>query len=140
MEGQKNDQGKVQMGLLPPGALYDIAEVFTFGANKYTSWNWSQGLLFSRVYDAMQRHLNSWWQKKDLDEETGKSHLAHAGCCIMMLIELEKMTGLYPEIDDRPEHYEQILRDIREKLENYNEIQAEENIKKLAEESRFRIY
>lgn len=101
--GYKKDAGKNRMGLLPPFALERIGEVMTFGAEKYEDWNWSKGMLWSRAYDALQRHLNAWQQRKESDPETGKSHLHHAGACIMMLIELEEF---HKELDDRPTHYD----------------------------------
>lgn len=100
--GTKFDGGKVRMELLPPHALNAIAQIFTFGAKKYASWNWANGIEFSRVYGAMQRHLNAWYSGEELDPETGLSHLYHAGCNIMMLIEL---ADGFPQFDDRPEFY-----------------------------------
>lgn len=93
---------KVMMQLLPPLAQERIAEVFTFGARKYDGWNWSKGMEYSRLYGALNRHMGAWYKGEDLDLETGKSHLAHAGCCLMMLLE---MAELKPEMDDRPKFY-----------------------------------
>lgn len=103
-EASKNDilDDKIMMQLLPPLASERIAEVFTYGAKKYDSWNWSKGLDYSRIYGALQRHITTWYKGENLDSETSKSHLAHAGCCIMMLLELEE---LRPDLDDRPKHY-----------------------------------
>lgn len=98
---QKFDGEKIRMELLPPFALTSIADVFTFGAKKYDSWNWSKGLEWNRVYGALQRHLNSWYNREGVDSETKKSHLHHAGCCIMMLIDLEQYR---PDLDNRPSH------------------------------------
>jgi hypothetical protein len=98
----KFDANKIKMELLPPLALKGIAEIFTFGANKYASWNWSKGMEWSRLHGALMRHMNAWYMGEANDPESGKSHLYHAGCCIMMLIEL---TESYPEGDDRPKHY-----------------------------------
>lgn len=104
IKGHKKDSGKNRMELMPPFALEAIAEVFTFGAQKYSGWNWANGIEFSRVYGALQRHMNAWYRGEDADPETGKSHLHHAGCCIMMLIELERF---HKQCDDRPTHYKQ---------------------------------
>lgn len=98
----KYDTGKVRMDLLPPFALESIAEIFTFGAKKYSDWRWAGGMEWSRIYAALQRHMTAWQKGEPNDVESGKSHLWHAGCCIMMLIELEKS---YPQGDDRPNHY-----------------------------------
>jgi hypothetical protein len=56
------------------------------------------------------RHMWCWWQGNlptntsflfgDLDTETSRSHLWHAGCCITFLIAYE-MRGM-TEFDDRP--------------------------------------
>lgn len=97
----KNDKGKVKMGLLPPLALKRIAEVFTHGSFKYSDWNWQKGFNYSRLYDACQRHLNDWYMGNSKDLETNKSHLAHAACCLMMLIETEE---LRKDLDDRPKY------------------------------------
>jgi hypothetical protein len=47
------------------------------------------------------RHLTAWWERENdgLDEETGYSHLWHAGCCLMFLIAYE-IRGVGK--DDRP--------------------------------------
>jgi len=89
-EAVKNDRDKTRMDLLPPKALEGIAKIFTFGAKKYNDYNYKngEGLDWSRPYAAMMRHLNAWNDGEDNDPETGQSHLYHAGCCIMMLIDL----------------------------------------------------
>jgi hypothetical protein len=103
VEAVKHDKDKVKMELLPPYSLEKIAKVFTFGANKYEDWNYlkGDGLKLSRVYGSCLRHLNSWYKGEELDPETGENHLIHAGCCIMMLIELVNAKNN----DDRPKHY-----------------------------------
>lgn len=89
VEGVKFDGGKVRMDLLPPEMLYAIADILTFGAQKYDDRNWEKGMDWGRVYGALQRHLNAWWGGQEYDEETGRSHLWHAGCCIAFLITYE---------------------------------------------------
>lgn len=86
----KYDNGKPRMDLLPPKALNGIADVFGYGAKKYEDFNYKngKGLLWSRVYAACLRHLNDWNGGEDIDPESGKPHLYHAGCCVMMLIDL----------------------------------------------------
>jgi hypothetical protein len=41
------------------------------------------------VYGALMRHMWAWWSGEATDKETGKSHLWHAGCCIIFLITYE---------------------------------------------------
>lgn len=96
--GLKFDAGKPPLGLLPSKSLVEIAKVLEFGRNKYAAHNWRNGLAWSRVYDATLRHLLAWNDGQDRDPETGLSHLAHAGCCILFLLEFEASR---PELDDR---------------------------------------
>ena len=84
--GYKDDNTKARMDLLPPDALVEIAKVFTRGADKYTARNWERGMDWGRLYAATMRHLNAFWSGEDIDNEWGYSHLAHAGCSILMLL------------------------------------------------------
>jgi len=80
----KANGNKILMSLLPGPALYEVARVLTYGANKYTicqdckatfqhartecsecsstnitsgANNWSKGMKWSWIIDALQRHL-----------------------------------------------------------------------------------
>lgn len=88
--GVKFDAGKPRMSLLPAHPLTEIAKVLTFGAQKYEAHNWRKGFDYSRVMDALQRHLHAWNEGEDIDPESGLSHLAHAGCNILFLLEFER--------------------------------------------------
>ena len=100
----KHDSDKIRMELLPPYAMTEIAKVFTIGAKKYSDWNYLEdgGLEISRVYGAMLRHIFAWYRGEEKDPETGETHLAHAGCCAVMLIELAK----YGKRTEKPKHYD----------------------------------
>ena len=97
-EGKKWDGGKVRVDLLSPYALEQIAKVMTFGATKYGDNNWREGIAWSRLIGALLRHTFAFMRGEDSDPETGLSHLAHAGCCIMFLLE---SLVTHPELDDR---------------------------------------
>lgn len=100
----KHDSSKIRMELLPVNAMSQIAKVFTFGAKKYDDFNYMKngGLKTSRVYGALLRHVFAWFGGETREPETGESHLAHAGCCIMILLELEKFgTNI-----DKPDYYD----------------------------------
>lgn len=83
-EARKHDGEKTRYDLLPAGPLHEVAEVFTFGAKKYSDYNYL-GLDQARIFAALLRHVFAWWRGEELDEETGKSHLVHATCCVLML-------------------------------------------------------
>lgn len=86
MEGRKNDTNKVRLDLLPNVALRAIAWVLTFGTVKYDSWNWAQGMAWSRLIASARRHLNDFIDGIDYDEESGFLHLANLGCCVLFLL------------------------------------------------------
>ena len=88
--GVKHDGGKPRMDLLPPEALREIADVLALGAQKYDAHNWRKGFAYSRLIAAALRHLFAWVGGENKDPESGKSHLAHAACCLMFLITFEQ--------------------------------------------------
>jgi hypothetical protein len=91
---------KVQLGLVPAGAMESIARVLECGAAKYGAYNWREsGIRCTTYVDAILRHLNAWREGEDLDPESNVSHIAHiaASCCI--LIDAESFNILH---DDRP--------------------------------------
>ena len=85
----KHDDGKDEYHLLPWDAVQCIAKILAFGAKKYSPGNWEKGFEYSRCYNALMRHINAWWSGENLDADTGKSHLWHAGCNILFLIAFE---------------------------------------------------
>lgn len=86
MQGTKFDGGKTPLHLIPPELLEEVGKVLQFGAAKYGERNWEQGMDWSRVFSALQRHTWAWWGGEDLDPETGLSHLTHAAACISFLV------------------------------------------------------
>lgn len=101
-EGTKHDQDKSRVELIPPSFVLGIGDILKFGADKYGDRNWEEGIRYSRVYGAALRHLYDWWDGKENDRETGKSHLLHAGCCVMFLHTYSHQSFTYTEFDDRP--------------------------------------
>ena len=85
----KHDSGKRRYDLLPYDALEEIIKVLEFGALKYEDNNWLRGCEWSRYWTACMRHITAWWMGESVDAETGLSHLAHAGCCILFLLGFE---------------------------------------------------
>lgn len=89
--GMKFDQEKARYDLLPFKALAEIVSVLTYGAKKYAPENWRKvEHPKSRYFAAALRHLVAWFGGERLDPESGHHHLAHAACCIMFLLELDK--------------------------------------------------
>lgn len=104
VEGNKYDAGKLPWDLLPPRALELVVEVLQFGAKKYGPYNWRKGIRYSRLFAAVQRHLWAFWQGENLDPETKISHLAHAACGILFMLQMRAdfaKLGEPREFDDR---------------------------------------
>lgn len=87
--GLKFDEGKPGFEYLPDDALAAINAILVFGAKKYAARNWEKGMNWRRPFNACLRHLWAWGRREPADPETGKSHLWHAGCCILFLIAYE---------------------------------------------------
>lgn len=94
----KFDQDKLPLHLLSTEAMNQTAAVLAFGADKYAAHNWRKGFAWSRPLSAALRHITAFNAGEDKDPESGLSHLAHAACCIMFLLEFEKT---HKELDDR---------------------------------------
>ena len=99
MSGYKFDEDKIRYDLLPPEFLHGTADILTFGAKKYSARNWEAGMAWSRPFGALMRHMWAWWGGEHKDQETGKSHLWHAACCLAFLIAYEERSL---GEDDRP--------------------------------------
>ena len=85
-EGMKFDNGKLLYSLIPPETLKALAEVLTYGAQKYAPNNWikvENGDI--RYMDALFRHLEAFRSGETHDPESGYHHLSHCLCNIMFL-------------------------------------------------------
>lgn len=91
--GVKYDGDKPEFSLLPKGVLQPVLRVLGFGKKKYAADNWQRvDNARERYYNAMQRHITSWWEGEAADPETGENHLAHAACCILFLLWFDNQT------------------------------------------------
>ena len=96
--GLKYDGGKARMDLLDPYAIEKLAEVLTFGAQKYAAHNWRKGIPISRLLAAAFRHMYALARGEKVDTESGLPHAAHAMCCMMFILWTQKFK---PEMDDQ---------------------------------------
>ena len=89
--GPKYDTGKLQYSLIPPIATRSLAQVLTFGAEKYAPNSWQRVPDGERRYtDALYRHLEQYRMGESTDAESGLSHLAHAITNIAFLLHFEE--------------------------------------------------
>jgi len=91
---------KHPLHLLPTVALVQTAHVLKLGADKYGVYNWreSAGVKASTYTAAIFRHLVQYMDGEDVDEESGKSPLAHIMATCSILLDADSVGNV---IDDR---------------------------------------
>jgi hypothetical protein len=88
--GRKFDNGKLEWSHFLWDEAEEIMEILQFGAKKYAWGNFAYvPNARERYFSALIRHVKAWNKGEEADPETGKSHLAHAGCCLMFLMYLD---------------------------------------------------
>ena len=94
--GLKYDAGKPRYSLIPPEAMRGVAEVLTFGAEKYEPNSWQKvEHAEERYLDALMRHIEAYRSGEQLDPESGLHHLKHAACNIAFLIHFTERDTTY---------------------------------------------
>lgn len=114
---------KLPMHLIPPRPLAHIALAFADGGFKYQPYNWHRDQISASVYyGAALRHLHAWWGGEDEAPDAVAHHLAHAACCLLMLLDTMD-TGLLR--DNRPpaigEEFGVLLEELAERLPELRE-------------------
>lgn len=108
MEGRKDDKGKLRYDLIPIEPMKEFAKVWGIGAEKYGDRNWESGILWSRIFSAIFRHLLAFWNGEQFDPEDGQEHLASVAWGAFVLMEYEKTKREFDDrqkIDDKHEEY-----------------------------------
>lgn len=94
MEGRKADENKLRYSLIPPVTLKGMAEILTFGAEKYAPNNWQLvPNAETRYLDALYRHLEAWRSGEIIDTESGFNHLKHVLCNASFLLWFDEQKG-----------------------------------------------
>jgi hypothetical protein len=84
------------------------------GARKYGKFNYRETPIAASTYeDAIERHLQLWFDGEDTDYESDASHLAHVIACCALLMDAQATGKLH---DDRQKTG--IVRDQLEYLES----------------------
>jgi len=84
-KGRKYDSDKLRYDLVPVETHEGLAEVITYGANKYDDDNWKYVEAY-KYEAALFRHINAWRKGEKLDDESGLHHLKHALANISFLL------------------------------------------------------
>lgn len=90
----KYDGQKTRVDLFPVRSYLATCQVFTYGAELYEAGNWKagDGFYWSRLIASAERHLLDFKLGVNQDKDSTLPVLAHAMCCISMLLE-HQLTG-----------------------------------------------
>ena len=91
---------KSPLSVIPTPFLHSLGLAMLEGSLKYGRHNYrSAGIRYSVYYDAMMRHMNSWWEGEDIDPDSGLPHpVKAAACCAILFDAFLQENGN----DDRP--------------------------------------
>lgn len=91
---------KAPVALVPPVAIFNLADALDDGALKYGPYNWRETGVRTSIYlSAIQRHWGLYLDGENVADDSGVHHLAHImGCCAILL----DAASLGVLEDDRP--------------------------------------
>lgn len=99
------------------------------GALKYGRNNFRVlGVKASIYYDALNRHMDSWFEGEDCDPITGVPHLANAMACLAIIIDAHEK-GVLTDDRNYPGGYSHCKEDMTKRLARLKEVFANENPK-----------
>jgi len=85
-EAKHFDEGKPDLSMLRFDALEQVSKVFEFGQRKYGRDNYLSGMPWTKLTASTLRHVFKWLGGETVDPESFQNHLAHAVCCLLMLL------------------------------------------------------
>lgn len=98
--GGEKETKRARFDLIPVDSLWEMAEHYGKGAEKYNPRNWEAGYDWSLSYAALQRHAHQFWGGEMVDEE-GFNHLAAVMFHAAALLHFSKHEK-YSDYDNRP--------------------------------------
>ncbi len=82
------DDGKPPLANLPSAGIREVAMVQAYGHKKYKDFNnYRKGMEASRQASCAMRHIMDFMDGQDVDSESGRSHLAHAACRLLFMLQ-----------------------------------------------------
>lgn len=92
-------RAKASLSLVPSVAIFEMAQAFRDGAEKYGPYNWRKDPVSISVYlDAAFRHMELYRVGQDTASDSKLKHVVHAMSCFAILLDAELCGTL---IDDR---------------------------------------
>ena len=72
--GLRFNAGKVRVDLVPPDAIWALAQLMTVNSHKYPDRNWEKGMPISEVLASCERHLLALKSGEDIDPTDNQPH------------------------------------------------------------------
>lgn len=101
ISGAEKGRKLARFDLIPARPLWELAELYGAGAEKYTDHNWREGMPIGMHVAAAMRHLSLFQQGVDIDPETGAKHVIAVAWHMFALAELLEHDELVALFDDR---------------------------------------
>jgi len=99
------------------------------GCLKYGRMNWRKaGIRASIYYDAINRHLNAWFEGEEIDPDSGLHHLCHALASLAIIVDAKEASKL---IDDRnyPAKYRDTIDSLTKEVKRLKELHSKKSSK-----------
>lgn len=96
--GAQKGSKRARFDLIPVGPLWELAEHYGKGGEKYADRNWERGYDWHLSFSALMRHAWAFWDGEDIDPETGTKHIIAAAWQCFALAEF---MDTHPEKDNR---------------------------------------
>ncbi len=91
---------KVPYSTVPAQVTAEVGLALLEGGRKYGRHNYRAiGVRASVYYDALQRHINTWWEGEDVDPDSGLNHVTKAIASLTVLRDAMLNGKMF---DDRP--------------------------------------
>lgn len=121
---------KAPVALVPPVAIFHVADALDDGALKYGPYNWRETGVRTSIYlSAIQRHWGLYLDGEDIAEDSGVHHLAHImGCCAILLdaISLGILEDDRPSVGASNPELQLLSERMKERRNRYNLINKSE--------------
>lgn len=92
---------KPSISSVPIDVLLEVGGGMQEGADKYGFFNWREtGVSSSVYYNATLRHIFAWWNREDIDPDSGIHHISKAIASLLVLRDAQMQKMIVN--DDRP--------------------------------------
>lgn len=97
--GAEKGSKLARFDLMPTTPLWELAEHYGKGCEKYADRNWEKGYDWHLSYAAAMRHMTQFWGGEDCDPELGTKHVL---CAAWHMLAVAEFMETNRSKDNRP--------------------------------------